>query len=141
MTDFIQNTITDIFKAFPEVKECFYSFDKYSNTHFIRVESASVYESEEFAKLDAEISMKFYNLGVDGSLCLISPESQTDLTNPKSFLNRNILEESIVIEGIINYSIVDSFFYNTGYYDNILFQDLLNETFIPDNTIIYPLAA
>ena len=138
ITDFIKNTINDIFSAFPKLKECLYSFDKYSNTHFIKIDSVSIYNSEEFARLDGEISVEFYSLGVDGSLCIISPESQTDLIDPEAFLNKNLLEVSFISDGIIHYNIVDSFHHLDN---NVLVHNSIEDFFNPDNSTTYSLAA
>jgi hypothetical protein len=140
ITDFIKNTINEIFKAFPKIKECIYSFDKYSNTHFIKIDSIEIYNSEEFAKLDAEISIDFYNLGTEGSLCIISPESQTDLFNTESYINQNLLQESYVDAGMIYYNIIDSLVYVPTYNDFLL-HNFFDESFKPDDSTFYPLAA
>lgn len=139
--DFIQNSIADIFKTFPNLNECIYSYDKYSNTHFIKIESLSVYNSEDFAKLDADISIKFYELGVEGSLCFISSESQVDLMNPLSFFNSIIPENSKIIDGVLNFNIADIFYVHSIMSQNILIQDMFTESFNPDNSITYSLAA
>lgn len=140
ITDFIKNTINGIFTSFPEIKECIYSFDIYSNTHFIKIDSIEIYNSEDFAKLDAEISINFYNLGIDGSLCIISTESQTDLFNTESYINRNQLQQSYVDAGLIYYNIIDSLAFIPNYND-FLFENFFDESFNPDNSTNYSLAA
>jgi len=140
IAEFIKNTINEIFLAFPKIKECIYSFDKYSNTHFIKIDSLQIYNSEEFAELDAEVSVKFYNLGIDGSLCILSPESQIELANSESFLNSKVLEESNISEGIIYYNTVDLFYFH-AVTNNVLLNYFFDESFNPDNSITYSLAA
>jgi hypothetical protein len=75
VSDYINQTIVKIFERFPNLSECAYYYDACSETHFIKVPSVSVYESDEFSILDAEVSINFMDSDFGGSLCFITDDS------------------------------------------------------------------
>lgn len=141
INDFIQNVIDDLFKVFPILNECVYSYDKYSDTHFIKIESLDVYESEEFAKFDAESSLKFYSLGLSGSLCFLSSNSLIDLIEPETYINSGILNEVILDDINLNFNLVDLSFTIHDLIENTIKPEKFADPFFSDNSFTYSLAA
>jgi hypothetical protein len=141
INEFLQNSIEDIFRAFPNLSDCIYSYDRYSDTHFIMIRSNSIYESELFARLDADISIKFYNLGQQGSLCFISPDSQISMANPRIFVNKTLPKAVTAVNGVLNYSIPDIFFSFPVVNQSFLVHNSIVKSFDSDNSNIYSLAA
>lgn len=141
INEFLKNIIENIFEAFPNLSDCIYSYDRFSDTHFIMIQSKSIYESELFARLDADISMKFYNLGQQGSLCFISPDSQISMENPRTFINKRLPKAVTVVNGGLNYSIPDIFFSFPIVNQCFLVHNSIVKSFDSDNSNIYSLAA
>jgi len=139
--DFIQNLIEDLFKVFPYLNECIYSYDKYSDTHFIKIESLDIYESEEFAKFDAESTLKFYSLGLSGSLCFLSSNSLIDLIEPEAYVNIGILDEGILNDINLNFNLLDLPFTINDLNENTIKSEKFADPFFSDNSFTYSLAA
>jgi len=141
INDFIQNLIHDLFKGFSYLNECIYSYDKYSDTHFIKIESLDVYESEEFAKFDAESTLKFYSLGLSGSLCFLSSNSLIDLVEPEIYINIGILDEGILNDINLNFNLLDLPFTINDLIENTIKSGKFTDPFFSDNSFTYSLAA
>jgi hypothetical protein len=86
LTEYIDFTIKSLFEKFPNVAESSYYFDECSETHFIHVNDPKLLNSESFSSFDSEISLGFYDLNFNGSLCFISDYSIFD---ERMFQKRN----------------------------------------------------
>jgi len=78
LTEYIDFTIKLLFERFPNLAESSYYFDECSETHFIHVNDPKVLISESFSSFDSEITLGFYDLAFNGSLCFISDFSIFD---------------------------------------------------------------
>jgi len=86
LTEYIDFTIKSLFEKFPNVAESSYYFDECSETHFIHVNDPKLLISVSFSSFDSEISLGFYDLNFNGSLCFISDYSIFD---ERMFQKRN----------------------------------------------------
>ena len=120
VSTFINSTINKIFEKFPNLNECYYSYDEYSNTHFIKIPSLKLFNSDEFAKLDADISLLFYNTNFEGSLCFISEDSLTTLENCEKIENPHI-----ILSKAFELFISKDFIITNRYYSNSLIDDFV----------------
>ena len=75
LIEYIDFTIKSLFERFPNVAESSYYFDECSETHFINVNDPKLLISESFSSFDSEITLGFYDLAFNGSLCFISDYS------------------------------------------------------------------
>lgn len=75
LIDYIDFIIKSLFEKFPNLSECSYYFDKYSETHFISINDPTLLSTEAFCAFDSEITMGFYDLSFQGSICFISDHS------------------------------------------------------------------
>ncbi len=78
LIEYIDFTIKSLFERFPNVAESSYYFDECSETHFINVNDPKLLISESFSSFDSEITLGFYDLAFNGSLCFISDYSIFD---------------------------------------------------------------
>ena len=120
ISTFIHNSINKIFEKFPNLNECIYSYDKHSNTHFIKVPSLKLYKSIDFAKLDADISILFYNNNFEGSLCFISEDSVTTFDDYEIFENPyNAIDKEFDLFISNNFVITDKYYYKDVFDENV----------------------
>ena len=84
--EYIDFTMKSLFERFPNLAESSYYFDECSETHFIHVNDPKLLASGPFSTFDSEVTLGFYDLAFDGSLCFISDYSIFD---EKLFQSRN----------------------------------------------------
>ena len=75
LTDYMDFIIESLFTKFPNLSECSYYFDECSETHFIKVNDQNLLSTEAFCVFDSEVTLGFYDLSFQGSLCFISDHS------------------------------------------------------------------
>ncbi len=75
LIDYIDFTVTALFERFPNITECSFFFDEYSDTYFINVNDPKLFASEAFCIFDSEITLGFYDLSFQGAICFVSDYS------------------------------------------------------------------
>jgi len=93
-SEFVKNEINKLLERFPEIK-CYYEFDNYDNTHYIKIESCHDYDKIEDYLIQNEIDEKFIeNYPYEGLIF-----TNEDIINKK---NAVLIKNSLQYEIFIN---------------------------------------
>lgn len=104
LIDYIDFIIKSLFDKFPNISECSYYFDECSETHFININDPNLLSTEAFCLFDSEITLGFYDLSFQGSICFISDYS---IFSKKQF--------EIRVNPLITFNIEELFIQNNSF--------------------------
>jgi len=93
INDSIKKALNKIQEVFPKTTVS-YQYKSISDTHFIHVLPAKIYESAAFIDLEFALLEEFEKCNVGGSFCFITVDSLVELDNPSIVLVPKIKETS-----------------------------------------------
>lgn len=143
--DFIENTINKLFDTFPNLYSVNYYFDEYSNTHFVKIDSIEIFNCDNFAKFDGEISLLAYKLNLESSICFISNDIVIDKVLYKEVINPSLFEYCKLVNKSDNKKYQIDIKAVNNVFDSVMIEKYIskmtNVVFNSDDVIPYLLAA